>query len=58
MEGKGKLNTAEWWIGANNLPFTVPIEGEDERCEFWALWRLCEQFGFPPDEIDHSETQH
>jgi hypothetical protein len=54
MEGKGQLNTAEWWVGRNG-PFTVPIEGEDQRCEFWALQRICEANGFSPvvikDEI-------
>ena len=52
MEGKGRLNTAEWWIGANGAPFTVPIEGDDERCDFWALWRLCQVFGRHPSELN------
>jgi hypothetical protein len=50
MEGKGPLNTAEWWVGRNG-PFTVPIEGEDDRCEFWALQRICDTNGFPPDVL-------
>jgi len=52
MEGKGRLNTAEWWIGASGAPFTVPVEGDDDRCDFWALWRLCQVFGQHPSELD------
>jgi hypothetical protein len=51
MEGKGPLNTAEWWIGKNG-PFTVPIEGMDDRCEFWALQRICEANGYSPAVLD------
>jgi hypothetical protein len=47
LEGKGLLNTAEWWIGVRGGPFTVPVEGDDQ-CEFWALHRICEAFGFNP----------
>jgi len=50
LEGKGPLNTAEWWTGPGG-PFTVPTEGEDQ-CEFWALQRLCRVFGLPPDVLD------
>lgn len=58
MEGKGPLNTAEWWLGANGLPFTVPIEGEDDRCEFWALQRVCIANGRSPSEINNNHTNH
>jgi hypothetical protein len=57
MEGKGRLNTAEWWIGRNG-PFTVPCEGEDDRCEFWALQRICHAEGRHPSETDDEPTQH
>lgn len=36
LEGKGRLNTAEWWVTPWGFLFTVPIEGPDDRCEFWA----------------------
>jgi len=57
MLGKGSLNTAEWWIGKNG-PFTVPIEGEDDRCEFWALQLICSDNGFPPETFEHDPTTH
>lgn len=48
LEGLGKLNTAEWWRGPNGYPFTVPIE-HDGKCEFWAIKRICDDFGrLPP----------
>jgi hypothetical protein len=50
LEGKGPLNTAEWWRGPNGL-FTVPVE-TDGSCEFWALQKLCETFGV---KIDHPD---
>lgn len=50
LEGKGPLNTAEWWLGKIG-PFTVPIEGDDQ-CEFWALQRLCQIHGRHPSEAD------
>jgi hypothetical protein len=50
-EGKGPLNTAEWWVGPNRALFTVPIEGYD-RCEFWVLQRICRDFGFPPESLE------
>jgi hypothetical protein len=50
LEGKGHLNTAEWWVGPKG-PFTVPVEGDD-RCELWALQRICRDFGYPPDGLD------
>jgi hypothetical protein len=56
LEGKGALNTAEWWIGKQG-PFTVPIEGDDDRCEFWALKRLCDIHGIHPSELD-SDKPH
>ena len=58
LEGKGKLNTAEWrqlpWGG---YPFTVPIEA-DGRCAKRALNLLLQSiinqappgFEFPPEE--------
>jgi hypothetical protein len=57
LEGKGPLNTAEWWIGSKGGLFTVPIEGEDDRCEFWALQRICRDFGFPPQELEEEDWQ-
>jgi hypothetical protein len=39
LEGKGNLNTAEWWQTPWGSPFTVPIE-KDERCDEWAIHRL------------------
>jgi hypothetical protein len=40
LEGRGPLNTAEWWITPWKHVFTVPIETEDERCDMWAIERL------------------
>jgi len=40
LNGKGPLNTAEWWQmpwGGN--PFTVPVD-DDGRCDKWALNKL------------------
>lgn len=40
LEGKGPLNTAEWWITPWKFVFTVPVEGPDGRCDqitFWAV---------------------
>ena len=51
LEGKGPLNTAEWWRAPSGPPFTVPIE-PDGRCEYWALQKLCEQFGLEPPNRD------
>lgn len=36
LEGKGHLNTAEWWVaemggGQPGFVFTVPVEGPDDR---------------------------
>lgn len=56
MEGKGPLNTAEWWIGEYG-PFTVPID-EDGTCEFWALQRVCKANGRDPGEANGDPTQH
>jgi hypothetical protein len=39
LEGKGPLNTIEWWRTSWNYPFTVPIES-DGRCDEWAIHRL------------------
>lgn len=55
LEGKGRLNTAEWWRGANGgYPFTVPVN-DDGTCDYWAIWKLCEQFGIHPSELN---TEH
>jgi hypothetical protein len=47
LEGKGELNTAEWWIGKLG-PFTVPVN-DDGRCDFWAIQKIAQQQGIPPD---------
>ena len=39
LEGKGKLNTAEWWVGPRGL-VTIPVE-KDGACDFWRLQRIC-----------------
>jgi hypothetical protein len=40
LEGKGRLNTAEWWQTPwGSAPFTVPIES-DGRCDEWAIQRV------------------
>jgi hypothetical protein len=41
-----------------NGPFTVPIEGDDDRCEFWALQKLCRLHGRMPSEFDDEPTVH
>jgi hypothetical protein len=46
LEGKGELNTAEWWKSPKGAPFTVPIE-DNGNCEFWALHRICQKHGLP-----------
>ena len=46
LEGKGGLNTAEWWHLPVGAPFTVPVE-HDGRCDFWALQKLCEDLTGP-----------
>jgi hypothetical protein len=51
LAGKGRLNTAEWWIGPDRRPFTVPVEN-DGRCDFWAIQKICREFGLPPLEDD------
>lgn len=56
MDGKGRLNTAEWWIGKNG-PFTVPID-EDGTCEFWALQMICKANGIDPREADNDPATH
>jgi hypothetical protein len=55
MDGKGPLNTAEWWIGKNG-PFTVPVEGDDQ-CEFWALDRICRANGYDRSVLN-SDKDH
>ena len=40
LEGKGPLNTAEWWrMPWGGYPFTVSVD-EEGRCDSWALNRL------------------
>jgi hypothetical protein len=39
VEGKGRLNTAEWWRAKWNYLFTVPIEA-DGSCHQEAFQRL------------------
>lgn len=46
LDGKGKLNTAEWWRH-DGMVFTVPVEDDGDRCEFWAIQKLREQLGGP-----------
>ncbi len=43
LDGKGPLNTAEWWQTPWSHPFTVPVDSEG-RCEEWALQRLILDF--------------
>ena len=57
MQGKTHLNTAEWWIGDHG-PFTVPIEGQDDSCEFWAMQRICNDNGHPPSAAEDDPTKH
>jgi hypothetical protein len=40
LEGKGSLNTAEWWRRPGEFPVTVPVE-PDGRADFWAIQKLC-----------------
>lgn len=47
LEGKGKLNTAEWWHLPKGAPFTVPVEDETGRADFWAIKTLCDQLAAP-----------
>jgi len=39
LEGKGPLNTAEWWQMPWGQPFVVPIE-DDGRCHERAIHHL------------------
>lgn len=55
LPGKGKLNTAEWWIRPGGIPFVVPIEDDSGRCDFWAIQKLAEQFGIRPDRLPPPE---
>jgi hypothetical protein len=48
LEGKGPLNTAEWWKRPDGLPFTVPIEKPDDQIDFWAFQRICALLEIPP----------
>lgn len=49
LQGKGPLNTAEWWrvVGEGRLPFTVPIDSQG-RCDLWAFRRIYETQGGRP----------
>jgi hypothetical protein len=38
LEGKGKLNTAEWWKGPRGV-FTVPVEA-DGASDYWSVRRF------------------
>lgn len=51
IEGKGPLNTAEWWVTDWGFLFTVPIEGADQRCGEMELGRLIADIeeSRPPD---------
>lgn len=57
LDGKGPLNTAEWWIGKRMLPFTVPVD-DDGACEFWALQKICEQNGIDPNDGNGDTIKH
>lgn len=56
LEGKGSLNTAEWWRWPwpGGKPFIVPVDDEG-YCDIWAfqrlktdMWRLApEDWQFP-----------
>jgi len=39
LEGKGALNTAEWWQYPWGQPFTVPCD-DDGICDQWAFLRV------------------
>jgi hypothetical protein len=39
LDGKGPLNTADWWITPSGRVFTVPCE-EGGRCDEWAINKL------------------
>jgi hypothetical protein len=39
LDGKGNLNTAEWWKFEWGHPFTVPVEAGG-MCDEWAIQRL------------------
>jgi hypothetical protein len=41
LEGKTKLNTAEWWITKEGFLFTVPTADEYGYCDIWAFEGLC-----------------
>ena len=51
LEGKGPLNTAEWWRAPWGFLFTVPVEGPESHCEEQAFNRLLIhiQQSRPPD---------
>lgn len=43
----GFLDTAEFWLGPNGMPFTVPCE-DDGSCDFWAVREICVLHGADP----------
>lgn len=45
LEGKGHLNTAEWWKDPTGYPFTVPVDNEKGDCDYWAVQRICKLLG-------------
>lgn len=45
LEGRGPLNTAEWWTDGHGYPFTISIENEAGDCDFWAIQRICRYLG-------------
>lgn len=45
LEGKGRLNTAEWWKDRDGYPFTVPVQNAGGDCDFWAIQRICRDLG-------------
>jgi hypothetical protein len=51
LEGKGPLNTAEWWRTPWATPFVLPID-EEGRCLHEDLWRLVADIfrATPPDK--------
>lgn len=65
LAGKGKLNSAEWWRIPGQPPFTVPIEDESGKADFWAIQKLAAQLGsgervfktWPDDGTDSDPTE-
>jgi hypothetical protein len=57
MDGEGPLNTAEGWIGADGLRFTVPIKGNKGGCEFSKLRRICQVHGENPAQLEDKDIR-